>query len=272
MPELPEVETIRRDLEKTVIGMKIDSIEILDDKRIRNDRSEFLNGIVGSKIVSVGRRAKVFLVELSSGNTLLIHLKITGQLILRDVGSPADRFTRLIFHLNRKELRFNDMRRFGFLKVVPTAKRNSSPELAEFGIEPLSKEFTFDKFKKIIGNRKTKIKPLLMDQTLIAGIGNLYGDEILFLSGIKPTRTVSDLTDKELKSIFENISIILTAAIEHRGSSVDQFVDIEGKKGGHEPFIKVYRRTGKPCFKCGTQIERVKIGSRSAHFCPVDQR
>lgn len=273
LPELPEVETIRRDLEKTVVGLKIDSIDIFDDKKIRNnDAEEFRQGIVGSHIKSVGRRAKVFLIALSNGNTLLIHLKISGQLVLRNEGGPSDRFNRLIFHLDGKELRFNDMRRFGFLKVIPTKERDSAPELADFGIEPLESDFTYHKFEELIAGKKTRIKPLLMDQSLIVGIGNLYADEILFLSGVRPTRQTTSLTEDELKSIYGNIGGVLNEAIEHRGSSVDQYVDIEGKRGGHVPFIKVYRRTGEPCFVCGTPIERVKIGSRSAHYCPVDQR
>lgn len=272
MPELPEVETLRRDLEASIAGETITSVELLDEKKVRNDKEDFIEAVTGAEIERVERRAKLLMIELANGNTILVHLKITGQLLLRPDGAPEDRFTRAVIHLDGKELRFADMRRFGFLKVVPTAGRDRVPELSEFGIEPFDPAFTFDMFKKLIGHRKTKIKPLLMDQHVITGLGNIYADEVLFLAKVRPQRAAESLSDAELKRIYENIRPVLEEAIGHRGSSVDSYVDLKGEQGGHVPFIKVYRRTGLPCFVCGTAIERIKLGSRSAHYCPHCQK
>ncbi len=240
MPELPEVETIRHQLARKIIGKKLQ----------------------GRRIVNVRRRAKVLIIDFKDSSSLVFHLKLTGQLIFN--GQPS-RYTRKVFHFDDgSRLIFNNMRRFGWWKRV----RNTLEIEKKFGPEPLSEDFTLKKFKEMLTKRtKSKIKPLLMDQKFIAGIGNIYSDEILFASGVRPTRQAKTLTGEEIKRIFQKIKKILKEAIKYQGSSIQYYVDTEGQRGKYVKYHQVYRRQGKPCKKCGTIIKRVKINGRSSHFC-----
>ena len=231
-------------------------------------------------IQNINRRAKLIIINLSSGYSLLIHLKLTGQLIFQDnnkkksVNKP-DKYTRLVYNFSdSSQLFHNDLRKFGYVKVVPTKElENFLKKEENYGPEPLSKNFTLKLFKKLLSLRpNSKIKPLLMNQSVIAGIGNLYSDEILFESGVRPDRLVKDLKTNEVKKIFQNIKKILKKAIQCKGSSVNNYLDVKGQKGGYNNFIKVYRREGKLCYKCGTEIIQKRINGRSAHFCPHCQK
>jgi len=230
------VETIRRQLAGKIIGKKLS----------------------GRKIVGVRRRAKLLIIDFKDGDSLIFHLKLTGQLIFN--GKPS-RHTRKVFNFeDGSRLIFNDLRKFGWYKFV---KKSETIE-KKFGPEPLETDFAA--FKEILSKRpKIRIKPLLMDQKLIAGIGNIYSDEILFASGIRPTRLVKTLSRLEIKKIFQNIKKILEKAIKAKGSSVEHYLDACGKKGNYVRYHKVYQK--KQCSVCAGKIARMKINGRSAHFC-----
>ncbi len=241
MPELPEVETIRRQLAQKIINKRLN----------------------GQKIIGVRRRAKILIIDFADRSSLIFHLKLTGQLIFD--GKPS-RHTRKVFNFDDgSQLIFNDMRKFGWWKKVKETKKIEE----EFGTEAL--ETDIGTFKILLRKRpNSKIKPLLMDQKFIAGIGNIYSDEILFASKVGPLRLVKTLTAEEIKNIFQNIKKILEAAIRYRGSSVRHYLDACGQKGDYVKYHKVYQR--EKCFVCGTKIKRIKIGGRSAHFCPKCQK
>ncbi|MBI4743385.1 MAG: DNA-formamidopyrimidine glycosylase [Actinobacteria bacterium] len=274
MPELPEVETIKSGLVQTVKDKKIIKVEIRLSKIIKGTSVEsFIDRVTGATIKNIERRAKNLIITLSNNFGMVIHLKLTGQLIYSKPNTLKDKHTHVIFIFEDKsELHYNDLRRFGYIMLVETDQLGQVKELADLGPEPLNENFTLNYFKDLLKKKKRgKIKPILMDQKFIAGIGNLYADEILFYAKIHPLRDVSTLSENEISRIYDGIKEILPAAIKHRGSSVDNYVDVDGKKGGYVPFIKVYGREGKPCPKCKTPIERIKIGQRSAHFCPKCQ-
>ena len=251
MPELPEVETIRRQLEKKIVGKTLDGPSI----SLR----------VNKKIVGVRRRAKILIIDFSDGSSLLFHLKLTGQLIFN---GQLSKHTRHVFKFSDdSQLIFNDMRKFGWWKYVKDSKD------IEKAFGPEAPEINLKAFQGILKKRlNAKIKPLLMDQKFIAGIGNIYSDEILFAAKVQPLRRVKTLTPKEIKAIWLNIGKILKEAIRKRGTSERDYVDALGKKGDYLKYLKVYRREGQKCSRCGGIVKRIKMGSRSAHFCPKCQR
>ncbi|MFH1460900.1 MAG: DNA-formamidopyrimidine glycosylase [Patescibacteria group bacterium] len=271
MPELPEVETIKRQLNQKIKGKTIREVEVRLRKFVKYPLEKFKKLVAGAKIVNVSRRAKLLIFELSNGYCLVIHLKLTGQLIFN--GQP-NKHTHLIYYFTDKsKLIHNDLRQFGFVKVIPKKELAVFLEKEGFGPEPLTKEFTLELFKGLLSRRKkSKIKPLLMDQKFMAGIGNLYADEILFYAGVRPVRLANSLKPAEIKKIYQEIKRVLQLAIKKRGSSAENYLDAQGKKGNFMPLVKVYQRTGQPCDKCGTKIQRIKISSRSAHFCPKCQK
>lgn len=247
MPELPEVETIRRQLAGKIIGKKLDG------------PSTSLGA--GKKITGLRRRAKILIIDFIDGSSLIFHLKLTGQLIFN--GEPS-KHTRHIFKFNDgSRLIFNDVRKFGWWRHV----KNTKAIEKQFGPEAL--EINLAAFKTILSNRpNAKIKPLLMDQKFIAGMGNIYSDEILFAARVNPLRQVKTLKNREIKQIYQNIKKILKAAIKHRGSSVENYIDACGKKGDFVKRHRVYQKEGQRCPRCGAAIKRIKLGGRSAHFCP----
>ena len=270
MPELPEVETITRQLNKRIKGKKIKKVEVRLVKLVKYPLIKFKKLVVGAKIKSVSRRAKLLIIELSNNYSLVIHLKLTGQLILN---GEINKHTHLIYYFTDGScLIHNDLRQFGFVKVVAKKELADFFEKEKFGPEPLDKKFTLNLFKELLNKRKnSKIKSLLMDPKFVAGIGNIYSDEILFYAGVLPTRSASSLGPIEIKKIYQEIKRILVLAIKKRGSSNKDYFDAYGQKGNFVPLIKVYQRQGELCRRCRTKIRRIKIGSRSAHFCPKCQ-
>lgn len=271
MPELPEVETIKNDLLRKIRGKKIKDVKILDPKVVNFKTAEFKKNIIGASIKDIRRRAKLLIINLSTGQILLIHLKLTGQLIYN--GSD-EKYARAIFYFaNKNKLVFKDFRRFGYLKIIPIKNLDKYFEKEKFGPEPLSKEFNLELFEKLLKKRaKAKIKPLLLDQKFIAGIGNIYADESLFYARISPLRTAGSLKKEEVTKLYNGIRKILKLATQKRGSSVDNYLDTSGKKGNYVPLLKVYGREGEKCFRCKGKVKRIKIGGRSASFCPVCQK
>lgn len=291
MPELPEVETIVRDLQKTqppILGAGF--VDVWSDwpKMIKAPKNfeQFKREIKGKKIKKIWRRGKNILLDLSGDKTLLIHQKLTGHLLLGKwekkngqwqakipgplLEDPMNRFLHLIFWLdNSQMLALSDLRKFA--KVELLDKERLRKELSSLGPEPLDKDFTFQKFKEVLP-KKGKVKQVLMDQEVIAGIGNIYSDEILWKAKIHPLKDVSKLKEKELKKIYQAMREILPKAIELGGESISDFRRISGEKGQFDKLRKVYRREGEKCRRCGTIIKRIKLAGRSAHFCPQCQK
>ncbi len=278
MPELPEVETIKNQLNRVLVGRRIQKIEVFLPKIVKTPLPQFKKAVGGSIIKKIRRRAKILIFELSSGWSMLFHLKLTGQLIYQKKDSPQkphfNKHTHLIFYLSDKaKLLFNDVRQFGYIKIIKTAEIDNFFKKEKIGPEPLSRFFSFDNFKKIIAKKtKTKIKQFLMDQKNLAGIGNIYSDEILFAAGVNPLRPISQLKEKEIEKIFLNIKKILSQAIKYRGTSSNDYLDAFGREGAYLKYLAVYGQEGKNCVKCKQKIKRIKIGGRSAHFCPICQK
>jgi len=278
MPELPEVETIRGQLNKLLTGKKIKKVQISLPKMVKLTLAEFKKIVISAKINCVARRAKILIFELSNDWSLLVHLKMSGRLIFRKKGEALKeqdiKWNHLIYDFqDGSQLFHNDLRQFGYVKAMKTDELAEFFEKEKLGPEPLEKDFTLDDFSAILTKRpKAKIKQFLMDQQNLAGIGNIYSDEILFFALVHPLRKVGGLKQQEIKKIFEGIKKILPEAYKFRGSSNNDYLDAFGKKGDYVPRLKVYGREGEKCKNCGGIIQRLKIGGRSAHFCPACQR
>ena len=274
MPELPEVETIRRDLELKVKGKRIERVIIRNEKSVKAPSpGEFVLKMEGKVFYQMHRRGKYLILGLDSGDSLVLHLGMTGRLIYSKTKEEID-YSRVIFLLeNSAQLSFTDVRGFGGLWFVPDKKfEEVVSALASLGPEPLKKEFTQEKFKQLLKGKKGKIKSVLMDQTFIAGVGNVYAQEALFLSGIHPTRSPSLLLDQEIGKLYHSLLNVLREAISYRGSSVDTYVDLDGREGNYEPRLGVYGRAGSNCLRCGAVIERMEVGGRGTYFCPRCQK
>jgi formamidopyrimidine-DNA glycosylase len=266
MPELPEVETIRRELERAVLGKKISEVCVHHPKVIREPQIEqFKKGLCGAVIKNILRKAKLLILELSNAKALAIHLKMTGQLIYPG-GAKGSRVS--FCFSDGTALDFNDQRLFAELRLVDDWQKLAFVQ--NLGPEPA--EITMEQFKEMLAQKKTKIKPLLMDQAFLSGIGNLYAAEALFRAKIHPQRRADSLSEKEKELLFQEIKATLAEAIGHKGSSVDQYVQLTGQPGGYAKFHKVYDREDKPCFSCRTAIKRIALGGRGTYFCPKCQK
>lgn len=266
MPELPEVETIKRELEKAILGKKFKKVCVHHPAVVREPAVEkFKKGLEGLTIKNILRKAKVLILELSNGKSLVIHLKMTGQLVYPGDGKTA----RVSFHLSDgKNLDFNDRRLFADLRLLDDW--HTLKFIQGLGPEPF--DLTLEEFKEMLAHKKTKIKPLLMDQTFISGIGNLYAAEALFRARIHPERPAVSLSDREKELLFKEIKDTLSEAIKYKGSSIDQYVQLSGEPGDYVKHHKVYDREGKPCFVCKTPIRRTALGGRGTYFCPKCQK
>ena len=273
MPELPEVETICRGLRKYALGLKIKDVKVNMPKMTNVPVNQFRKNLIGARIKDVLRRAKTINIQLSNGFWLVIHLKISGQLLYLPKTEPIKKHTHIIFGLsNGYTLRFWDQRQFGYMRLFDSPGRDRFMAELDFGPEPLEKNFTLEMFRGLLKSRpKSRIKPLLLDQTFISGIGNIYADEILFYARIHPLTRPGALKDIQVKKIFQGIKKILALGVKKRGSSIELYVDVAGQPGGFVPYIKAYGRAGESCKRCRTPIKRIKIGSRSASFCPKCQ-
>ncbi|MDP2860179.1 MAG: DNA-formamidopyrimidine glycosylase [bacterium] len=277
MPELPEVETIARELRKAIINKKITDVIVNNSKVIREPKPEkFIKELKNVKIKNIIRKGKLLIFELSSRQTrlpskfLTMHLKMTGQLIYpRQSGASPGKATRVSFIFNDgKILDFNDSRLFGELKIVDHWRNLKF--IKELGPEPF--DIDAKKFSVMLEDRKTKIKVLIMDQKFISGIGNLYANEALFRAKIDPRRPANTLSEKEKGLLFKEIKNVLQQAIKYGGSSVDNYVRVSGEKGTYAKFHQIYDRKGEKCFKCGETVQRISLGGRGTYFCPKCQK
>ena len=288
MPELPEVETTIRALRKKVLNRTFIDFYTDSSKQIKKPKlAKFKKELIGKKIKKIERRAKNILFWLSENKTLLIHQKMTGHLLVgkwkmrkgkwfvQNKGAleeKVNQYLHFLFFLDNKQtMALSDLRKFAKIELWDNKELAQSKQIKELGPEPLEKSFTFAKFKQRLKNKKGKIKQVLMDQKVIAGIGNIYSDEILFEAKVDPFKNTSKLKEKELKKIYSAVKKILKKAVKLKGTSISDYRDPQGEPGFFEKHRKVYRRTGEKCKICGTIIKRVKIGGRSAHFCPQCQ-
>ena len=279
MPELPEVETISRQLNGLIVGKKIKEVKVKLSKIVKTSLADFRRVLTGAKIKSVGRRAKLLVMELGNAWTLLAHLKMTGQMIYAttDYGlasAAENKHTHVIFcFTDGSRLLFNDLRQFGYLKLVKTAELATFFIKEGFGPEPLDRNFLLADWEALLAKKpKARIKQFLMDPKIIAGIGNIYADEILFFSRVQPLRRAASLKKKEIKRIYSGIKKILPEAIKLKGTSANDYLDAFGRQGSFAQKLKVYGKEGQNCVKCKGKIARIKIGGRSAHFCPACQK
>jgi formamidopyrimidine-DNA glycosylase len=275
MPELPEVETIKQELEKVILGKRITGVIVNNAKVIKEPKKEkFVAELRNVAIKKIIRKGKLLILELSSGKSLTIHLKMSGQLIYpshQKLGGGVNpgKISRVSFKLSDgKLLDFNDRRLFGELRIVDNWQNLKF--VKELGPEPF--DLSTEEFKKMLANKKTKIKILLMDQKFISGIGNIYANEALFRAKIDPRRPANSLSDKEKGLLFEEIKNTLLEAIKYKGSSVDRYVQLSGKPGEYVKYHKVYDREGEKCFRCGERIKRISLGGRGTYFCPSCQK
>lgn len=288
MPELPEVETVRRGLERLAIGRVITHVTCLDSpKSFPNSPSDVAQFLIGAKVVQVRRRAKVLLIELSSKYTLVIHLKMTGQLVFRGeedfgaghpsdslIGELPDRSTRVMIEfVDNSKLFFNDQRKFGWMKLYPTAEVVNIDFMQKVGPEPLEDSFTAKEFTQRIRRRNgTTIKAAILDQTVLAGVGNIYADESLWGAKIHPATRVHDVSDMQLTKLLKEIKYVMNLAIEKGGSTNKNYVNAEGRRGSYMDFARVFRREGLECPRHpGVLIEKIRVAGRGTHICPVCQ-
>lgn len=285
MPELPEVEIIVRDLSPKLSGVKIKSFKLTHQPLINVSQKVWQKRVVGQKIVGVWRRGKQAIFDLASGDHIVIHLKMTGQLIWRHQkkmvvgGHPIagvgealpNKFTRAIFTFSDgSQLFFNDIRKFGWLRLH--GGEELKEKLARLGLEPLVGNLDGKRLALIMKNKaKSKIKQALLDQTKVVGIGNIYADESLWLSKIKPDRRVAEIKPKEWQALAEAIKRVLKLSIKYRGTSFSDYRDASGQKGNFVSKLKVYGRGGKDCFTCGRPLKKAKIGGRGTHWCDYCQ-
>jgi formamidopyrimidine-DNA glycosylase len=298
MPELPEVETVARDLQRWVAGAQIVDVEVHWDRTIRHPQpaERFVAELRGAVIERVGRRAKSVLLQLADGRVMTVALRMTGALVVAEPDQPDDRYARVVFRLaDGRELRYRDVRKFGRIGLfeggslrvrrVPRRNRSGTPRarvgvleapapyrvgdiFARHGPEPLAPSFSARRLEDRLKGRSARLKTLLLDQSFIAGVGNIYADEALWLARLNPLRAANTLTHDEVGRLHRSIRKVLRQGITNRGASFSDYVGADGEPGANAERLAVYRRTGAPCLRCGRPIQRVVIGQRSAHFCP----
>jgi formamidopyrimidine-DNA glycosylase len=288
MPELPEVETVRRGLDRLLTGKTFTAATHDNPKSFPNTPADVSNFLVGSSVLRVRRRAKVLLIDLSSEYSLVIHLKMTGQLVFHSnsvhfgAGHPSDslvkelpdKSTRVEFTFkDGSKLFFNDQRKFGWVRLMPTVEIPNIDFMKRVGPEPLEADFTWQVMAERLRHRKnSNIKAVLLDQAVLAGVGNIYADESLWGAKIHPTTLVKQLEDVEIKTLHKSLIDVLRLSIEKGGSSNQTYVDAEGNKGSYMRFANVFRREGQPCNRCGTIVEKSRVAGRGTHVCPYCQK
>lgn len=283
MPELPEVETVRGGLEKLIVGKKILSVKCLCEKSLPVSPAEVKQIITGATVTAVRRRAKMLIVDLTGGYSLLVHLKMTGQMVYRGEanwggGHPNDSFlnnlpdrsTRVIFHLSGDNtLFFNDQRKFGWIKLYRTDEIETLPVMQKLGPEPLLGDPWPEFLRRVRRHPRLSIKAAILDQAAIAGVGNIYADESLWLARIHPATKVEQLSDDDLRRLLDGIKRSMSDSLAAGGSTARNYVKADGTRGDYlDKFAAVYKRDGQPCKRCGHDIVKTRVAGRGTHYCP----
>jgi len=285
MPELPEVETIRRGLAKRILAKTIKGISVAKLRLIKNSLAEFKKELIGNRFQAIDRVGKLLIFRLTKGHKyMLIHLKMTGQLIYKDkneliagghnlplIEDLPNKYSHIIFNfVGGAHLYFNDMRQFGYAQLV---NKNSLEKIvAKYGLEPTSSSFSWLNFKKIFVNKKTKLKAFLLNQQQIAGIGNIYADEICWQVKILPWRPIAKIKEAELKRLYQACRRILAQAVSQGGTTFSAYRRADGKKGGYQTYLQVYGRQGQKCHRCRRLILKNKVAGRGTHYCLFCQK
>jgi formamidopyrimidine-DNA glycosylase len=274
MPELPEVETIKRDLEKEVVGRRIKQVDVKGKRSVRRHKTplEFKRALEGKKVVSIRRAGKYLLVGLDGEVVLVVHLGMSGQLLrAKSAKDPLERHTHVVITFTQGgQLRFVDPRTFGEMFFTTSSELGAQvPELAHLGFDPLEEVMSWTQFGQLLASRHVTLKTLLMDQKFVAGIGNIYSDEILFAAGLRYDRYSDSLSSQEIRRLYRAMIETLTEAVKYRGSSLadEQYRDLYGEVGDYQGQHQVYDREGKPCRRCRNSVVRVKMNGRSAFLC-----
>jgi formamidopyrimidine-DNA glycosylase len=277
VPELPEVETIRRDVDREYTGRRIKTVDVTGQRSIRRhaNADEFIVRLVGHKISSVERKGKYLLLKLDTGDVVVAHMGMSGQLLRATAKDPLEKHTHVVISFSQgAQLRFVDPRTFGEMFVTrPETLEDEVPDLAHLGFDPLEDVMTWTRFSSLLSAKKTKLKPLLMDQRFIAGIGNIYADEILFAAGLRWDRSSESLSAQEVRRLYRSMVETLQDAVKHRGSSLadEQYRDLFGDVGEFQSHHQVYDREGQNCRRCRSVITRIKAHGRSTFLCPQCQ-
>lgn len=288
MPELPEVETVRRGLSGLIVGREIKKVVHDTPKSFPNSEADVRRFLIGAKVTDVRRRAKVLLIDLSTDYTLVIHLKMTGQLVFRAsdvsfgaghpndslIGELPDRSTRVTFTFgDGSRLYFNDQRKFGWVRLLPTLEVPNIDFMRKVGPEPLEADFTPEEFTERFARRaRSPIKAALLDQTVVAGVGNIYADESLWGAKLHPLTLVKDVSKQQFHVLYSELRDVMNLSIEKGGSTDRNYVNAEGKRGSYIDFARVFRQEGKPCPRCGTTIIKFRAAGRGTHICPYCQK
>lgn len=274
MPELPEVETVRRTLLPKLVGHRIEEVEVRWPKAVRYpDLETFVARLRGRRVEGLERRGKHLLLRLSEGLTLVVHLRMTGRLLYRSATDDVDPHLTVLFYLDRgKALHFVDVRKFGALHLIGEGEGERVSSLWGLGLEPLSDGFTPEYLAGMLAKGKGPVKGRLLDQRRLAGLGNIYVDEALHRAGIFPGRPAGSLTRAEVERLHATIRQVLAEGIAHRGTSVRDYVDGDGRAGSFQEKLRVYRRTGQPCPDCGTPVCRTVLAGRGTFYCPCCQK
>lgn len=275
MPELPEVQTIVTGLNEILKGKTITNTYIYDDMVIGYpDKKQFIEKSKDKKIMSISRRGKYIIVNFDNNQyRLVIHLRMSGKLLYKERQEGREKHTHVVFEFNdNTDLRFNNVRKFGRLYFIEDDKFENAGNIDNLGLEPLSDKFSLKLFKEMLDKRKGMIKPLLMNQEFIAGIGNIYADEALFLAKIRPDRKANNLKEKEIKALYKQLRKILRKGIKMGGTSISDYVNALGETGKFQKELNVYQREGQKCKICGEEIQKKKISGRSTRFCPNCQK
>ncbi len=274
MPELPEVETIKNDVRRYLLGRRIEAVDLLDPALVRRPQpEEFVARLVGTSLASADRVGKYLIIGLGSGDSLVLQLAITGQLLLAKPGAKPVNNDKLVCSLDDgKQVRMNDANGYAKAQLQPKSDLTSSLGLDKLGPDPTAADFTPTVLQSALRRRRGKIKPLLLDQHFLAGLGNIYADEALFRAGIHPAREANTLSPAEQERLYAAIREVLLTGIAKRGTTIATYRDLLGRKGHYQEELKVFRRTGKPCAGCAGVVEMIRMGGRDTHYCPACQK
>lgn len=272
MPEMPEVETVRRTLLPLIKGKTIKEITLWYPKIIASDPTEFVQKLTGQEIVAIDRYAKYLLIRLTDNLTVVSHLRMEGKYRLVDVATPKDKHDHVQFAFtDNTALRYNDVRKFGRMQLVRTGTEESTTGISKLGFEPNSHKFTVTYFANCLKHKKKNIKSTLLDQSVVAGLGNIYVDEVLWLTKIHPLSMANKIPPARVKQLHDNINYLIKLAIAERGTTVHTYLDANGETGGFQKMLRVYGHKGEPCVRCGTTLEKIKVNGRGTTYCPKCQ-
>ena len=269
MPEMPEVETVRRGLMNIAAGRKIQGIDVYYGKTIENDIEEFRQALIGQTIERIDRRGKYLLFRFTNNLTMVSHLRMEGSYYRQLNDGPIDKHTHVVFHFtDGTELCYRDTRKFGRMRLVKTGEEMQVGGLKTMGPEPTTKDFKVDYFKRILKKSRSKIKPFLLNQDHVAGLGNIYCDEVLWQSRINPEQPANTLTDEQLQILHDNIIRELAKPTKYKGTTVHTFMNAFGEAGAFQNQLEVYGRGGEKCERCGHKLVKIKVAQRGTTFCP----